>query len=599
MKLKDLSLTKNAVLTDGAMGTYFSLITDQPASLCELAVLSNPEIITQIHNEYINSGAKFIRTNTFSANTKALGISLEVVVKIIENAYKIAEKAVNGIDDITILCDIGPIYIDEDKNETPLDEYKTIVNTFYKCGGRTFLFETISSLRYIDNIIEYIKNLDTDNEVMVSFTLSPDGQTREGISLNDILNQINKNKNFIDAIGLNCGCGPTHIIKLAETMYRYSKQYLQKPVCIMPNAGYPSIENTRTIFSMTPNYFANKLHKLTDIGIEMVGGCCGTTPEHISALNDLINNTQYKTKKLPYYQENLQKQQGEFTSRIAKNQFVIAVELDPPYSSNITKLIDAAKLLKEKNVDIITISDSPLARVKLDSVICSAKIKRETGIDVLPHICCRDKNLNALKSSILGAYCENIRAILFVTGDHISESDRGIIKPVFNVSSTKLIEILSQMNSDIFADNPILAGGAINPNAVNKSAELIRVKKKIDAGAGFFLTQPIFDINNLSIIDEARKMGAKVLVGIMPLVSLRNASYMNNEVPGITIPDKYISMFSADMDRDTAENVGVNIAVELAEKIKPHTDGFYFTAPFNRANMVCKIIDKLKDKNIL
>lgn len=599
MNLKNLPFNKHTIISDGAMGTYFSLLSDERASLCELANISNPMLIEKIHKEYINAGAKLIRTNSFMANTKALGIDINKVCKIVKQSYEIAKKAINKKDDIVILCDIGTIYVDEDKNENPFDEYKAIVDTFYQCGGRTFLFETLSSLNHINKVIEYIKQLDNNNNVVISFTLSPDGQTREGIGFDDILNQIYNINDLIDAVGLNCGCGTTHIVPLAEKLYHYSQQYLKKPIFIMPNAGYPSIENTRTVFSMSSEYFANSLKPLINMGVNVIGGCCGTTPNHIRMLNDLLNNTQYITKKLLYNKEINVKERGVFTSRIAKNEFVVAVELDPPYSSDITKLINASILLKEKDVDIITISDSPLARVKLDSVVCSARIRREVGIDVLPHICCRDKNLNALKSSILGAHSEGIRSILFVTGDHLSEIDRGIIKPVFNVSSTKLVEILSQMNSDVFSDSPILAGSAINPNVVNKSAELVRIQKKIDAGTGFFLTQPIFDINNLDIIDNARKIGAKVLVGIMPLVSLRNANYMNNEVPGITIPEKYVSMFTSDMDKNTAENVGIGIAVELAEKIKPHADGFYFIAPFNRATMICKIIDVLKSKKIL
>lgn len=597
MNLKDLTMNKGTVLADGAMGTYFSLLTGKETFLCEISNIDSPDVIEKIHKQYIDAGAKLIRTNSFMANTKALNVNIDIVCDIVKKSYEIALRAVGDKKDVVIACDISSIYSDD--CEEAFAEYKAIIDTFYSSGGRVFIFETLPSLAHIEQAVEYIKKLDSTAEIILSFTVSPDGQTREGISLNDILEQVKRIENNVDAIGLNCGCGPTHILKLAQYIYNYSRQYMNKPVFVMPNAGYPSIENARTVFNMSPKYFADAAKQIVDIGISVIGGCCGTQPEHIQILSGLLNNTQAKSIKLLNYKEDFTKKRGAFTSRIAHDEFVIAVELDPPYGSDITKLINGAKHLKTKGVDIITISDSPLARTKLDSVICSSKIKREVDIDVLPHMCCRDKNINALRSSILGAHCEGVRSILFVTGDHISESDRGIVKPVFNVSSTKLTEVLAQMNSDIFLDEPILAGCALNPNVTNKSAELVRIKKKLEAGAGFFLTQPIFDIANIDIIDEARKMGAKVLVGIMPLVSFRNANYMNNEVPGITIPQEYISRFTANMDKALAEEIGIDIAVEISEKVKSHADGFYFVAPFNRAEMIGKIIDKLREKHIL
>ena len=232
----------------------------------------------------------------------------------------------------------------------------------------------------------------------------------------------------------------------------------------------------------------------------------------------------------------------------------MAAELDPPYGSRVDKLLTACRVLQNSGVDIVTISDSPMARVKLDPVVCGAKLQRETGMEVLPHFCCRDRNVNALRAMLLGAQCENIRTILAVTGDHVPELDRGYIKPVFNVTSAKLMEMISQMNQDVFADSPFTIGGAFNPNVANPKAELARLEKKLKAGA-----------------------------------------YMNNEVPGIQIPTAYVNRFSPEMSREEAQRTGIEIALEIAESLRPHADGFYFMTPFNRAEIVAELIEKCRE----
>lgn len=230
----------------------------------------------------------------------------------------------------------------------------------------------------------------------------------------------------------------------------------------------------------------------------------------------------------------------------------------------------------------------------------SAKIKRETGIDTMPHICCRDKNINALKSSMLAAHIEDIRNVLLVTGDPVHESDKDSVKAVFNISSLNLIELANQLNQEVFAYDTVYIGGALNLNVPNKQSELNRMVKKNNKGASYFLTQPIYEdavIDSLSSVKAQAEV--KLLGGIMPLVSYRNAIFLNNEVPGITIPQKYIDLFKPDMDRETAQAEGIKIAVELAKKIRPNVDGFYFITPFNRVNIITEIINILKRDGVI
>lgn len=601
MQLTQLLKKDGHIVTDGAMGTYYSSLTDASASFCELANIQRPALIAQIHREYLDAGATLLRTNTFSANTAALHVPLSTVTEVVRKGYEIAADAAG--DRAVVAADMSTIYANGDEDFDPMPEYRAIADTFLHCGATVFLFETLSEVTTAAAVAAYIRQQSRDACILFSFTLAPDGRTRSGVPLNQLLQQIKQLDPKPDGIGLNCGCGPTHLYRHASALYAYVQNELHIPVMILPNAGYPAMEQQRMVFNTSPAYFAEKTAEIYRLGIPIVGGCCGTTPEHIRLLAKEIS---YKTieplitvsgKLQPPAEEN--RHESRFSSKLEQGRFVLAGELDPPYGSDISKLVSSARLLRDAGVDVITISDSPLARAKMDSIVCAAKIKRDADIEALPHLCCRDKNVNALRSSLLGAHCEGIRTMLVVTGDHVPESDRGYVKPVFNVSSIKLMELMKQMNTDVFQDSPMTFGGALNPAVQNAETELTRLTRKMQAGATFFLTQPVFDSSGFALIDRARTLGAKVLVGIMPLVSFRNASYMSNEVPGIHIPAPYLQRFDPTMTKEEAEQTGIEIAVCIAREARSHADGFYLMTPFNRAGMTCKILEQLRAENIL
>ncbi len=256
-------------------------------------------------------------------------------------------------------------------------------------------------------------------------------------------------------------------------------------------------------------------------------------------------------------------------------------------------MIEVAK----SKVDIITISDSPMGKARVSPITTAARIKRESDVETMPHICCRDRNITALKSDIIGGYSEDIRNFLFVTGDPIPSADRNEIKSVFNLNSIGLMQLAGRMNENDFLADSIKFGGALNLNILNKEKEIERMLKKKDTGASFFLTQPVFSTETIEFIKKNSDILKKnrVLAGIMPLVSYNNAIFLNNEIPGITIPEEEILKFNQDMSREEAEKVGVEIAVKTAEQISNYVSGFYFITPFNRANMINKIIERLKN----
>lgn len=590
MKLSELLSNRQPILCDGAFATYYSKLTGNSERGCELENILNPDIVRKIHKDYILAGAQIIRTNTFSANTASLNISSDKLREVIKNGYNLAAECADS--DTVICADISAIYTNDDCDKAPSAEYRTIIDSFVECGADSFILETLPSFETALYAIDYIKMKKKDADIFLSFAILPDGFTRSGVSLTSLLESIKKHKDKLCTVGINCGCGPTQIQKLAVNFNEFIKSNTNLYTAVIPNSGYPYLESRRMAFSSNPKHFADELIRLMPYGINIFGGCCGTEPEHIKLLGEGLKKG-VGFKKIEIATSNEKNSPAPFTSRIAKNDFVIAAELDPPYGTDLTKLINGSNMLKEAGADIVTVSDSPLGQVKMEPAICSARIHRECGIDTLPHICCRDRNINALRSVLLGAHSEGIRAVLAVTGDHIAESDRGIVKPVFNISSTQLMTIISEMNKEVFADSPILIGGAFNPDLKYAKSQLKRLEKKMECGATFFLTQPVYSSENIDIIEEARSLGAKMLVGIMPLVSYRNASFLNNEVPGINIPQEIIDSFSPNMTREESTAVGTEIAVRLAEIYKPHADGFYFMTPFNRAEIICNIIKSI------
>jgi len=587
-------LKENILITDGAMGTYYSHITGSETTVSELANIENPELIKSIHQEYIEAGAKLIRTNTFSANSFTLNKSRQDIKELISAGYEIAQSAAKD-HDVFVAASIGPIpELVEGRileGDVILDEYLFIANSFLDLGAELFIFETFSSTEYMKEVAQYIKSINPKAFILTQFALNTNGFTRKSISAQRIQKQI-KQIDAIDAYGFNCGIGPTHLYNIMKKL-----NFSGDIMAALPNSGYPVIVNERTVYQQNPEYFAQKLIDIKDLGVNIIGGCCGTTPSHIKALAEkldmqpsrpvIISTPEIKGQIRPPVHHNA------FARKLENKEFTIAVELDPPYGTNLEKIIKGAKELKDSGVDILTIADSPMARVRADSVMIAAKIKREVGIDAMPHICCRDKNIIALKSSLLAAHTEGIRNLLLVTGDPIPSPERNDIKSVFNLNSIKLMEMVAEMNKEVFAHEPYFFGGALNLNVLNKDVEVRRMKLKAEKGAEFFLTQPIFYDNVIEYLKKVKaQYNVKILAGVMPLVSYRNAMFLNNEVPGIDISPEYIERFSPHMSRQEAENVGIDIAVELITKIKDHVDGIYLITPFNRTSMIAKIIEK-------
>jgi methionine synthase / methylenetetrahydrofolate reductase(NADPH) len=590
MKIQEF-LNQYKLITDGAMGTYYSRLANNENAVSEFANLADPDSILAIHTNYIEAGANLIRTNSFAANRHALNIDEKEQIKIISASYDIAKQAVEKANqDVFIACDIGPIAENSGRTEEEiLREYQLICDTFLEKKPDIILFETFSDFKYIKELIPYIKEKAPDIFIITNFCLNKNGYTRSGISAQTLLAEIADNDG-IHAGGFNCGIGSGHMYQVLKKLSFPINKYIY----IAPNAGYPEQFQNRMVFMDNESYFVDNMKQIVALGVDIIGGCCGTTPDYIKGIIEQINiNDRSKGNRV-----NLDKEQTK-KSEIRKNEFfqlfesgkkVIAVELDPPFDAKDDKIIECAHKLKNSGVDIITLADSPMGRSRVDSILMSIKLTRETGMPVMPHVCCRDKNMIAMRSGLLGAYANGIRNVLIVTGDPIPSEHRQSTTGVFDYNSIQLMTFVQDMNLEHFSEEPIYFGGALNYGRGNIDKVIERMNKKQAAGAKYFLTQPIFtdeDIDRIKYIKS--KVDTKILCGIMPLVSFRNANFIKNEITGINVPDEIVNRYHKEMSKEEAEWVGADIASEIIEKLSDCADGYYFMLPFNRVSLMDKI----------
>ena len=597
--MKDIRtyLKENKIVADGAFGTYYQQLSEGQTSIPEEANLTEKKLVKQIHKEYIRSGARFLRTNSFAANTVSLKKDISYVKSVVKAAYENASEAVRESGEaVYIAADIGPIpqMPFEDEKETE-KEYRELIDAFLACGAEIFCFETFSDTRYLKTLAEYIKSKRSDAFVVVQFSLNKYGYTKMGIRAERILNETCQEE-AIDAVGFNCGIGSAHLYEILKK----TKIVTNKFVTAMPNSGYPELLQDRAVYSGNSEYFAENLVKISELGLNILGGCCGTTPYYIKKVCEKIdykNNRELvpddfsdiKEEK----KEDISASENEFYQLMESGKKVITVELDPPYDANVQKIMDCAHLLKAAGVDMITFADSPMGKARADSIMMGIKVSNEVGIPVMPHIACRDKNVIAMRAGILGAYLNGIRNFLFVTGDPVPAENRSNVSGVFDFNSIKLMQYVSEMNTEHFREEPLVFGGALNYNRPNLDMEIKRMEKKMAAGAKYFLTQPIFckeDIERIRVVKE--KTGTKILCGIMPLISYRNALFIKNEILGIHVPDEILARFTPDMTREEGERAGVEIAKEVMQELEPVADGYYFMLPFNRVHLVEQILKR-------
>ena len=613
------SLKDKLLVADGAFGTcYVGMYGEQGTVAPELANMRHPERVLEIHKEYVKAGAGLIRTNTFAANTASLDADMDYVISNVRAAVKLAKQAAEAncirMSDAAMVepgepeMDCKKVYIAGDIGPIPADagltlnervsQYKLLGEAMQDMGVDIIWFETFPEFNVLESVVKHLKTR-KDTPVMVSFCVNQFGYSNCGFSARALLSQVAGNQD-VDCVGFNCGVGPYHMLQLLKKL----DIDCGKPVSVMPNAGYPKFTQSRLVFNDNKEGFIDKIQDIAALGADIIGGCCGTNPEYIHQITERVENGDIaKAAKV-----HVEKQQSDnapkdnfLKGRLARGEAdaknfgghkLIAVELAPPVDVNDQKLLDAAHILKQSHVDVVTFPDSPSGRTRADSILMAEKVHKETGLRVMPHLCCRDKNAIAIRGSVLGAQLNGIKDFLVITGDPVPVMFRQTTRSVFNFDSVGMMKLLQSMNEEVFSGDKITYGGAINQNRLNTKFEIDRIKRKMEAGAEFFLTQPVFSRAQAQILrDMKAETGATILVGIMPLVSRRNALFMKNEMAGIEIPDEIIERYGENATRQEGEDCGIQIAREILGYTADFADGYYFSFPFNRVHMLAHIVD--------
>ena len=586
-------LARRPLLFDGGMGTYYKTA---PGQECEQANLLDPAGVQAVHRAYLNAGADAIKTNTFGLPRMAAAQN-PVWEALADEGWRLAAEAAAETG-AAVFADLGPA---PDTEAVPAAQlYTAAAKRFAALGAKNYLFETLSTDAGIVEAVRALKAEVPDAFVLVSFAVLPDGYTREGQHCSALVRRMTES-GVVDAVGLNCVSAPGAMRALVQRLGR-----TDLPLSVMPNAGYPVVTRTKVQYQGKPEYFARELVRLAADGVRILGGCCGTTPDHIAALRAALDALPAGQSAAPAAAVSTAarpevEKDDAFLRKLNAGQKVIAVELDSPKDADLTGYLEGARRLQAAGADLMTIADCPIARARMDSSLVACRVHRELGLNVLPHMTCRDRNLNATKALLLGLYAEGVREVLAITGDPIPTAERDEVKNVYQFNSRKLAQyIVSLAGEGREMPSPMTVFGALNLNARNFDVELRRAREKLDNGMSGFLTQPVLSaqaVENLKKTRETLGGDAKILAGILPVVSQRNAIFMENEVNGIHVDAAIIEKF-AGLDRAAGEELGLEISVQAAKAALPYADGFYLMTPFNRVALMERLIARLNEEII-
>ena len=582
-------LARKPLLFDGGMGTYYKA---KPGTECEQGNLLDPAGVRKVHREYLAAGAEAIKTNTFGLPRMAAARQPDWQA-LARAGWKLAAEAAVETG-AAVFADLGPA---PDTEAAPAGSiYTAVARCFVEQGAKNFLFETLSSDAGVLEAVQAVKAQVPDAFVLVSFAVLPDGYTREGMYSKDLVRRMTES-GIVDAVGFNCVSAPGAMRTLVQQLGSTAL-----PLSVMPNAGYPVVTRTQVKYQGKPEYFAKELARIAAEGVRILGGCCGTTPTHIAALRAALDSLPAVEKAAPAVQVSTPEaptveKDDAFLRKLNAGKKVIAIELDSPKDADLTNYLAGAKRLQAAGADLLTIADCPIARARMDSSLVACRVHRELGLCTLPHMTCRDRNLNATKALLLGLYAEGVREVLAITGDPIPTAERDEVKNVYQFNSRKLAQyIVSLAGEGREMPSPMTVFGALNLNARNFEVELRRAGEKLENGMSGFLTQPVLSeqaVENLRRTWETLGERAKILAGIMPVVSQRNAIFMENEVNGIHVAEDIMEAF-AGLDREQGEALGLEISLKMAREALPYADGFYLMTPFNRVALMERLIARLK-----
>jgi len=607
------SLAEGVLVFDGAMGTCLYQRGVHLGKCYDALNLEDPEMVGQVHADYVRAGAQALQTNTFGANAFKLARHhlAERMSEINRRGAEIAREAAG--EKLMVAGSIGPVGVKLEpwgptSHEQARAAFAEQAAALAEGGADLYVLETFSDPGELRDAIAGAREGGPGLPILAQMTVAPDGSTLYGTPIEEILPRIEEAGP--DALGLNCSIGPQLMLEALERIL----EVLELPVSVQPNAGFPKRLDERYFYLSSPDYFARYGRRFVEAGARIVGGCCGTTPDHIRALSRALRVTRVQNRRIDARTSSPKRarrtvakvpmsEKSRLGAKIAAGEPVACVELLSPRGWGLEKILAMTAELEAAGFDAVNIPDGPRATARMSPLATAVRIQQESGrMETVLHYVCRDRNLLGMQADLLGAYALGLRNLLLITGDPLVKGDYPEATPVFDVDSVGLTNLVSRLNAgcdigDREIDRPtgFLIGVGANPTAVSFERELERFYWKVDAGAEFAMTQPVFDPEALDrFLDAVEDFAIPVLAGIWPLQSLRNAEFLHNEVPGISIPPSIMErMRSAAGRAEEERETGLRIALEMARAVLPRVGGIQVSAPFNRSEVAKRLLLEL------
>jgi homocysteine S-methyltransferase len=608
-------LKQGPVLCDGAMGTLFYANGVFINKCYDELNLTQPDLVRSIHQDYLNAGAEIFETNTFGGNSFRLarhGLA-DKVAEINRRGAELAREAADAFNlkkaaNVLVAGSVGPLGLrieplGKTSREEARDSFREQITALVAGGIDLIMLETFGYLEELHQAVLAAREVAPKMQLVAQVTIDEDGNCLDGASPETFTSKLNDWG--VDVIGCNCSVGPVAMLEAIERIRRLT----DKPLAAQPNAGIPRSIEGRNIYLCSPEYMASYARKFVNAGVTLVGGCCGTTPEHIKAMKAALRMADVKGKTAGFRVVTEAKRESSVTppplaqrsnlgKKLATGEFVTLVEIVPPKGVDFRKEVEGAKFLKAAGIDAINIPDSPRASARMSNMALCLLVQQQAGIETVLHFTCRDRNVLSMQSELLGAYTTGLHNLICITGDPPKLGNYPDATAVFDVDAIGLVNIVRNLNFGLdVGGNPIgsgtkfMIGVGANPGIVNIDEEVRRFEYKVEAGADYAVTQPVFDITLLEQflrrIDHHR---IPVLAGIWPLTSVRNAEFMKNELR-VSVPDAIIDRMAHAPNADAARAEGILIAREMLHKVRGLVQGAQVAAPLGRYSSAIDVLD--------
>lgn len=609
-------LDQGVLLLDGAMGTMLHARENLPIDTCfDLLNLTDPGAVESVHALYLEAGAEVLETNTFSANIlKLSACDLQDECAAINRAgVEIARRAIqaSGREDVYIAGSVGPLGkrlapFGRVTPEEALEAFAIHTGALIEAGADLLVFETFTDLNEVALAVQAARTIRAEIPIVAQVTFSRDDRTSLGETPAQVARALADLG--VDVIGVNCSGGPAQLLRLLQQMHRAAPDV---PLSVVPNAGWPEMVGGRVMYPATPDYFGDYALAFKEAGACLIGGCCGTTPEHIGAMRRALDDPARHAPTLLTVRDLVEQALDEtpeqptaLARKLAAQEFAVTVEMPPPRSFTAQKVIASAEMLRDAGVDFINVSDSPMARMRMSPWAVCHLIQQSVGVETVLHFPTRGRNLLRVQGDLLAAHALDVRNVFVVMGDPTVIGDYPDSFDTHDIAPSALIQLIKhnlnegtdQAGGSIGVPTTFLTGCALNINARALDREVKLLRKKIEAGADFALTQPVFDPAVIDRFHEAYAaqfgpLTLPLLAGILPLYGARHAAFLHNEVPGIEIPRALRDRIDAAGELSPQE--GVLIAQELLQAIKPVAQGVYLMPAFGRYDLAAAVIDSL------